>query len=110
MTAYVLTPAALADLEGIASYIALDDPVLGDRVVAGLEEAVRRLAEFPGMGHARPDLDAEELRVWVSLSYLMVYRPRMRPLQILRIIHGARDLRSELAGPAPPRPGRRGRT
>jgi antitoxin ParD1/3/4/toxin ParE1/3/4 len=54
---------------------------------------MRRLADFPGIGRARSDLSDETLRVWAVYSYLIIYRPDTKPLQVLRVIHGARELK-----------------
>jgi len=109
MIPYALTQAAEADLQGIAAYIALDDSALADRVLDALDESMRRLAEFPGIGHTRRDLDLEELRVWVTLSYLIVYVPKSRPLKIVRVLHGARDRSHELGQTPSSKRRRRGR-
>ena len=46
--------------------------------------------------HARHDLGDETLRVWVVFSYLIIYRPNTKPLQIVRVVHGARDMPSTM--------------
>jgi antitoxin ParD1/3/4/toxin ParE1/3/4 len=54
---------------------------------------MRRLAQSPPIGHLREDLTEEPVRFWSVHSYLIVYDPETQPLQILRILHGARDVR-----------------
>jgi antitoxin ParD1/3/4/toxin ParE1/3/4 len=44
------------------------------------------------LGHRRDDLTTEPLRFWCVYSYLIAYRPDTKPLQIIRIVHGAREL------------------
>jgi toxin ParE1/3/4 len=39
------------------------------------------------------DLASEPLRFWPVYSYLIIYRPELRPLQVVRILHGSRDVR-----------------
>ncbi len=56
MSRYVLTPAAKADLVDIFEYIRYDKPMAARRVLAKIRDAMRRLAETPGMGHVREDL------------------------------------------------------
>ncbi|MFP4148959.1 MAG: type II toxin-antitoxin system RelE/ParE family toxin, partial [Nitriliruptoraceae bacterium] len=51
-----------------------------------------RLADHPGLGHLREDLADEALRVWTVHSYLVIYRPDARPLQIVRVLSGYRDI------------------
>ena len=53
---------------------------------------MRRLAAYPRMGHVREDLADRTLRFWPVYSYLVVYRPDSQPLQIIRVLHGARDV------------------
>lgn len=96
MRRYVLTAAARADLAEIAEYIRQDSPEAARRVVHSLQSAIKKLAERPGLGHVREDLARISLRFWPVYSYLIIYRAETRPLQILRILHGARDVRSIL--------------
>ena len=53
---------------------------------------VEALADMPGMGHSRDDLADETLRAWPVHSYLIVYRPAQRPIEIVRVVSGFRDL------------------
>lgn len=59
--------------------------------------AMHGIGESPGKGHLRPDLADESLRLWSVFSYLIVYRPTTRPVQILRVVHGAQELAAALA-------------
>lgn len=61
---------------------------------------MRRLAEMPGLGHMREDLVAidQALRFWPVYSYLIVYRAETDPLEVVRVLHGARDVRRILDG------------
>ncbi len=96
MKRFALTPAAKADLLDIAAFISRDNPRAGQRVISELRDAMRRLAQLPHLGHLRQDLAAEPLRFWPLYAYLIVYRPETHPLQILRVLHGSRDVRSIL--------------
>jgi plasmid stabilization system protein ParE len=93
MSRFVLTPAARADLTEIFDYISQDNPDAASRVVEELRTAMKRLAGMPEMGHFRRDLASEPLRFWPVYSYLIIYRPEARPLQVVRVLHGARDVR-----------------
>jgi plasmid stabilization system protein ParE len=46
---------------------------------------------MPGKGHLREDL-GEDLRAWVVYSYLIIYRPAKKPLQVVRVVSGYRDV------------------
>jgi plasmid stabilization system protein ParE len=52
------------------------------------------LAKWPGSGHTRHDLTQIDVRFWPVRSYLVVYREKPLPLQIVSILHGARDIPS----------------
>jgi len=54
---------------------------------------MRLLAERPGIGHTRADLADEIVRFWPVFSYLVIYRADMKPIQIVRVLHGKRDVR-----------------
>ena len=82
MTRFALTPAATGDLVEIYEVIERDDPKAAKRVLAKLRVAMRRLARTPGLGHLRGDLADEALRFWPVYSYLIIYRPETRPLQL----------------------------
>ncbi len=87
-----LTPAALADLEGIWDYIAKDSPEAAKAVTDAILESVTTLTEFPFMGHPRTDLADETLRVWPVHSYLIIYRPTPGVIEVIRVVSGFRDL------------------
>lgn len=92
MGRFVLTPAARADLNEIFDYISRDNPDAAHRVLEELRAAMQKLARMPDMGHFRRDLVSGPLRFWSVYSYLIIYRPEARPLQVVRVLHGARDV------------------
>ncbi len=93
MKRYRVTPAATADLEGITAFLARQcPPEITLRVLMRVRAEIKRAARNPGIGRARTDLADETLRVWSAHSYLILYRPGTRPVEIVRVIHGARDL------------------
>jgi plasmid stabilization system protein ParE len=93
MSEFVLTPAAEGDLLKIIEYLQGDSPNAILKVVDALDEAMRRLAENPGIGHVRPDLTDEDVRFWSVFKYLVIYRPETKPLEIVRVLHGRRDIK-----------------
>jgi plasmid stabilization system protein ParE len=95
---YRLTHSARRDLEKIYDYIAEDSLQAAGRMIDRFTAAFRKLAETPGLGHFREDLTREPFRFWAVGSYLVLYRPATHPLEILRVIHGARDVRAILEG------------
>src|SRR5262245_40704336 len=97
---YVLSPEARADLEEIIDFIAEDNLSAAERVLQKLRAAMERLAEMPLLGHLRSDLTREPLRFWQVYSYLIIYRPEKRPLEIVRLLHSSRDVQYLLDPPA----------
>ena len=93
MSRYVMSPEALGDVDDIITYIARDSRRYALKVFERLEETFRDLARHPNMGHARSELQDEALRVVSVYDYLVIYDPTVRPLLILRVVHGARDMR-----------------
>ncbi|MGI4787450.1 MAG: type II toxin-antitoxin system RelE/ParE family toxin [Janthinobacterium lividum] len=74
MSQYILAPEVPSDLANIWRHIAEDDPDAADRVLDTISAACAKLAELPGMGYRRSDLNDEALRVWPVFSYLIIYR------------------------------------
>lgn len=95
----VYAPAAQADLQEIADYIARDSIDSALRVLSEIELAVNRLAENPQLGPVRPDLAPtdSELRFWTIYSYLIAYRYDSDTLEVVRVLSGFRDLSDILA-------------
>ena len=91
---YVLSPEALSDLQNIWDFIATENPAAANQMVDELFNAFQHLAEWPGSGHTRHDLTQKNVRFWPVRSYLLVYREKPLPLQIVAILHGSRDIPS----------------
>ncbi len=91
MKRYVLSPAATADVEQIAAFLGEHVPHATDAVLSRIRAATRRMASTPGIGHLREDLADEPLRFVAVWSYLVVYR-LTSPVEIVRVVHGARDV------------------
>lgn len=98
MTLYRLTPAATEDLFDVWAHVAQGDVPAADRIEQEIYDACRKLAHRPDLGHFRRDLTERPVRFFtVRRTYLIVFDPSAKPLQVLRILHGARDARAELA-------------
>ena len=54
--------------------------------------AMDLLSKEPGAGHVREDLTSLPAKFWPIYSYLIVYNPETKPVQILRVLHGMRDV------------------
>jgi toxin ParE1/3/4 len=93
MTPYRIARLARADLREIYSYIASDNPTAAARVLERFYSTFLLLAKEPLIGEVREDL-GDGLRGFVSGNYLIVYRPSGRQIQIARVIHAARDIKT----------------
>ena len=91
MARVFFTRAARDDLIDIWTHIAEDDPSAADRVLDRLDEVASHLADNPQMGPARDDI-RPGLRYLVSGSYLLLYRIVGDDIEIVRAVHGRRDL------------------
>ena len=97
MRHYLLTSDAERDLDLIKTYLVRQggNP-LALRVLREIREALRFLGANPEAGHLREDLTDAPLKFWTVFSYLIVYDPAKRPIEILNIIHSARDVQALL--------------
>jgi len=87
---------ALADLQEIWEYIFQDNPEAADRMLDEFHDPFGSLARTPGMGHIRRDLTFQSVRFGPVRSYLIVYRSESKPLDIVAVLHGKRDLKKIL--------------
>jgi plasmid stabilization system protein ParE len=98
MSRYIFAPAAEEDLLVIWHYYAeeLTDAELADRMIAEILEGIHTIARTPCIGHLRSDLSDEPLHFWVVRKYLIIYRAEKAPVEIVRVLHGASDVRAIL--------------
>jgi toxin ParE1/3/4 len=82
----------MADLAEIWAYIAEDSPRRADAFAARVNGEFRMLARQPRMGRERPELLAR-LRSFPVEKYVIFYLPRSRGVEVVRVLHGARDLK-----------------
>lgn len=93
MRRYLLTDEAKGDLSEIRSYLKREaGPHVAKSVLKKLREAFLLLGRTPGIGHIRDDLTEEPLKFWAVFSYLIVYDAAKRPIEIIRVLHGRRDV------------------
>lgn len=90
---YILAPEAARDLVGIWRYIKEQSSMeKAQRVESAIREKFVLLAKNTGLGHWRKDLTEEHVKFFPVYSYLVVYRPETKPLQVVAILHGRRDV------------------
>jgi len=93
MPRIVLTPQAHQDLEDLFDHLDAQQPRLSDRFAETFDRTCGLHLKHPLMGASSEDL-APNLRHFTVWNYVVFYRPAADGLEILRILHGARDLPS----------------
>jgi toxin ParE1/3/4 len=88
---YTLGPKANADLKSISKHIAQHNSGAAQRLKQLFVQRFGLLANNPLMGEARPDL-APELRMMSIGNYVIIFRPSKLGVEIVRVVHGAREL------------------
>lgn len=91
MSGYFLTPQAIKDLETIHDFIAEDSIKAARQFIDFLELKCESLAKAPTMGRSREEL-APGLRSLPVKRYVIFYRQNRGHIEIIRILHGARDI------------------
>jgi toxin ParE1/3/4 len=92
MPPVVIRPKAVDDLAEIWAYIAEDSLGQADAFAVAIDREIRQLARSPLIGRARPEL-LTHLRSLPFGRYVIFYLPRKRGIEVVRVLHGARDLR-----------------
>ena len=97
MTSKVVRPRAHRDLVDIALYIGEDSPAAGERFLDAFEYTTELLLQLPTLG-SLCSVSAPSLRglrvvtVRGFRNFLILYKSLDKQLEIVRVIHGARDL------------------
>jgi plasmid stabilization system protein ParE len=89
---FLLTPEAKSDLKQILLDIAEDSPDTAERLRLELYEGLQGLGRLPGIGHYRDELLGRKYRFWNFYSYVVAYVWEARPIEVISVVHGARDL------------------
>jgi toxin ParE1/3/4 len=90
---YILAPQAAYDLVEIWRHLKRKAGVeIAERVEFAIRDGIVFVAKTPGAGHWRKDLTHEAVKFFLVYSYLIVYRPDTKPLHVVAILHGYRDV------------------
>jgi toxin ParE1/3/4 len=96
------TPRAYDDLDDAALYLAKKvDAILALRFLDSAEKTFRTLGRSPTLG-AKLELEGlapGNLRTWQIKGfdkYIIIYRPISKGIEVVRVIHGARDWQAML--------------
>ena len=91
MNQYRVSASARSDLDDIWFYIAQDDTLAADKFIEHVVSRFPKLAQWPQIGRRRSEL-AASLRSFSVGRYVIFYRPMENGIEVVRILHGARDL------------------
>ena len=81
---------AMWDLESARNSITQDDPLAAQKVVSRIKYTVSLLSEQPGIGRLGRVPNTKELVV-DRTPYILPYRVRDNRIEILRVLHAARQ-------------------
>lgn len=93
MPRVLYSPRARLDLRDIVDYIAPENPNAAQRIYSRIVTQCRHLAATPLIGRGREDL-GPHVRSFVVWPYLIFFRPIADGVEIIRILHGKRDMPS----------------
>jgi len=95
-TLYDLAAEAQEDIFEIWRRIADDSVELANRIELEFYELFASLGRMPGQGHTRKDLTKRPVLFFPLYSFLIVYRPDVKPIRIMAVLRGRRNVKRML--------------
>ena len=92
-----ISPRASSDLIEIWGYIADDSVTNADTFIDKLYETIQLLAHQSGSGRRREEL-APGIQSFPFGRYIIFYRAVTGSIEVVRVLHGARDIESLFSG------------
>jgi len=101
-SSFHLTPRKINDLKAILDFIGEDnpdaaDPHAADNVQSAILASCESLARHPLLGAKRAEITFLPVRFWAVTrfpNYIAVYRPDTKPLHVVAMLHGGRDIQA----------------
>lgn len=90
---YSVSAEARDDLFEIWGRIAGDSVPLANRIEDEFYDLFASLGRTPGQGHTRKDLTREPVLFFPLYSFLVVYQPDWRPVRIMAVLRGKRNVK-----------------
>lgn len=90
---YVISLPASRDLQAIADYFAEVNVAAGQRFLDEFDRRCQQIVSFPNSGRSYSELRAN-LRGLPLEGYIILYQVITDQVDIVRVVHGKRDLRS----------------
>jgi len=91
------TEQAELDLDSAWAYLALTSVDAADEFVREVLKTADLYARMPRMGRARDEL-LPGLRSFVVDRYIVFFRPVDDTIEIVRVLHGSRNLKADFVG------------
>lgn len=86
------TKTAEEHLGAIHAYIALDSPEHAKHMMDKLTSRSKQIAQFPMSGRKVPEYEKDNIREVIEKPYRIIYYIKPDQIDILAVIHSARDL------------------
>ena len=90
---YDVSAEAQSDLFEIWRCIAGDSVELANRIESEFYELFASLGRLPRQGHTRKDLTRRPVLFFPLYSFLVVYQPDVKPIRIMAVLRGRRNIR-----------------
>ncbi|MFZ2277378.1 MAG: type II toxin-antitoxin system RelE/ParE family toxin [Prosthecobacter sp.] len=91
MARVVYSEIAKADLREIWDYVSDDSQLQADRLMERIRSKLEHLAQWNTLGRPRPEM-AQNCRSYPFGKYCFFFRPVDNGIEVIRVIHSARDL------------------
>lgn len=89
------TDNAVKHLVSIYDYISQDSTFYAQKMVDRLTRRSQQIADFPQSGRMVPEYRAVDLREVIEGPYRLIYRIKPVQVDVLAVVHGARQLPPE---------------
>jgi plasmid stabilization system protein ParE len=94
------TQNAKRELRAVHDYVAQNSPRYAQGLVDRITRKTEQLAQFPQFGPEVPEYEDESIRELLEHPYRIIYRVRQDRVEILSVVHGARQLPPDVPGDA----------
>jgi addiction module RelE/StbE family toxin len=89
------TETATEHLVAIYEHIARDSERYAQRMIDRITQHSRRIADYPESGRMVPEYEAPDVREVIERPYRIIYRILKDRIDIVAVVHAARDLHSD---------------
>ena len=89
------TDTAQGHLDAIYQYIAQNSPEYAKLMVDRLTQRSQQIGSFPQSGRVVPEYESDQIREVIEGSYRIIYYIKPDQIDVLAVIHTARDVLRE---------------